>query len=199
MSINFSNYFLNLPEVNKRDRMSRLKKIREDLNITQDELAKKSGVSVRTIQRIEAGTEPKGYTLKSLAKALEINEDEFLKKSKVQGEINITLLKLINFSSLPFAILPPLNILLPLLIMLAKKEFNPITRQVVSMQILYTITSIVVFMLSAFIKNWFSMSNKFNLIVMVLLVLINIYLIIRNAFEIDKNGKLYFQLKFSII
>jgi transcriptional regulator with XRE-family HTH domain len=34
--------------------MSELKKIREKQNLTQEELAEKSGLSVRTIQRIEA-------------------------------------------------------------------------------------------------------------------------------------------------
>ncbi|MDF2831166.1 helix-turn-helix transcriptional regulator [Chryseobacterium indoltheticum] len=55
--------------------MSELKKIRETKNITQEELAEKSGISVRTIQRIEAGTIPKGYTLKLWQKVL-----MFLKK-----------------------------------------------------------------------------------------------------------------------
>ncbi len=44
--------------------MSKLKKIREKLNLTQEELSEKSGISVRTIQRIESGNEPKGQTLK---------------------------------------------------------------------------------------------------------------------------------------
>ena len=59
--------------------MSELKNIREKKNLTQEELAEKSGVSVRTIQRIESGIEPKGYTLKTLAKSLEIAEKELLK------------------------------------------------------------------------------------------------------------------------
>jgi len=46
--------------------MSRLLEFREKLNLTQEELSEKSGVSVRTIQRIEAGKEPRGYTLKTL-------------------------------------------------------------------------------------------------------------------------------------
>lgn len=179
--------------------MATLKEKRENLNITQEQLAEKAGVSVRTIQRIEAGTEPKGYTLKSLAVALEINEDELLQKPKAQDKISITLLKLINFSSLPFTIIPPINILLPLLIMAAKKEFNPMTKQLVSIQILWTISSVVIFMLSAFMKNWFDLSNKFNLIVMIVLVLSNGYIIIRNAIEIDRTGKLYFSFNFSVI
>lgn len=43
---------------------------REHLNITQKELAEKSGISVRTVQRVEAGDLPKGYTLRALAKTL---------------------------------------------------------------------------------------------------------------------------------
>ena len=42
--------------------MSKLTKYREKLNLTQNELADKSGVSVRTIQRIEAGSKPKGHS-----------------------------------------------------------------------------------------------------------------------------------------
>nr|MBC7611596.1 helix-turn-helix transcriptional regulator [Pseudopedobacter sp.] len=44
--------------------MSKLKRIREQQNLTQEELSEKSAVSVRTIQRIEAGKDPKGYTLR---------------------------------------------------------------------------------------------------------------------------------------
>lgn len=58
--------------------MSELKKIREEMNLTQEELAEKSGISVRTIQRIESGTKPKGYTLKALAAALGISEKRFV-------------------------------------------------------------------------------------------------------------------------
>ena len=37
--------------------MSSLKTLREQQNLTQEELSKKSGVSTRTIQRIETGKE----------------------------------------------------------------------------------------------------------------------------------------------
>lgn len=54
--------------------MSKLKTARELKNLTQEELSEKSKISVRTIQRIEAGTEPKGHTLRSLARALDVEE-----------------------------------------------------------------------------------------------------------------------------
>ena len=60
--------------------MSKLKSFRELQNLTQEELSEKSGISVRTIQRIETGKDPKGYTLRVLAKALEIEENELLYK-----------------------------------------------------------------------------------------------------------------------
>jgi len=54
--------------------MSKLNEIIEDHNLTQEELSEKSSISIRTIQRIEAGTEPKGQTLKILSMSLGLNE-----------------------------------------------------------------------------------------------------------------------------
>ena len=48
-------------------------------------------------------------------------------------------------------------------------------------------------------KNWFSLGNKFSLVVMVLLALSNVFIILRNTAEIDRKGKLFFKLNFSII
>ncbi|WNH11607.1 helix-turn-helix domain-containing protein [Thalassobellus suaedae] len=179
--------------------MSKLKKNRKKLNLTQEELSEKSGISIRTIQRIESGNEPKGQTLKLLAKTLGIKENELLKKEETKIEINVTLIKIINLSSLPFTIIPPANIIIPLVLMFAKKQFNPLTKQIVSIQILWLIFSVIIFMLTSFAKKWFSLGNKFTLIVMILLVLSNVFIILRNAVEIDKKGKLFFRLNFSLI
>lgn len=188
--------------------MSELKNIREQQNLTQEELSDKSGVSVRTIQRIEAGTEPKGHTLKVLAKTLGIQERELLDKkneNRNQEEkpiineqpilLNYSLIKLINLSSLPLTILPPLNILLPMVLMFATRQKDPITKQIISVQIMWTIISPIVFMLVVFMK----LGNKATLITMILLVLANVYIILRNALEIDKKKKLYYKLNFNMI
>lgn len=179
--------------------MSKLKKEREKLNLTQEQLSEKSGISVRTIQRIESGNEPKGQTLQLLAKALGVHEDKLLEKEEAEIEASTTLIKIINLSSLPFTIIPPVNIAAPLIIMFAKRQFTPLTKQIVSVQILWTIIGFIIFMLSSFMKNWFSLGNPFVLIVMISLFLSNIFIILRNTAEIDKKGKLFFQMKFSII
>lgn len=177
--------------------MSNLLTYREKQNMTQDELAEKSGVSVRTIQRVEAGANLKGHTLKALAQALNISTTNL--DAKVEEiQYNIPLIKLINLSSLLFFV-PLANIFIPVLIMYLTKEKNPITNQIVSLQIMWTIISLVAFLLSPFIQKWFSLNRQLILVVLIVCILINIFIILRNGLELDKNKKLRFRLKFSII
>lgn len=191
--------------------MSKLKAIREQKNLTQEELSEKSKISVRTIQRIESGTDPKGYTLRALAQALEIQENvlqdtvviseisevktESKEEDKVLENINYSFIKIINLSSLLFVILPPLNILVPLLLMFKMKQRNSLARQIISVQIVWTVMAPIVFMLWIFLK----MGPESTLIIMILIVLSNIFIILRNASEIDRHKKLYFRLNFSVI
>ncbi|RXM53319.1 MULTISPECIES: helix-turn-helix domain-containing protein [unclassified Chryseobacterium] len=178
--------------------MSKLLKYRENLNLTQEELAAKSGISVRTIQRIEAGTEPKGYTLKTLAKALNIKENELL-KTRINEAVNYPLIKLINLSSLPFIIFPPMNILAPLLIMYFKKENDLMAKQIVSLQILWTLVSVILFFSSPFLNRIFSIDFPFILIVAAAACITNIYIIIVNTISIDRKQKMNIRLNFSFL
>lgn len=194
--------------------MSKLRAAREQKNLTQEELSEKSRISVRTIQRIEAGTEPKGHTLRALAKALEIEEaslqdtiiipdaeeeiihemiPEVNEEQKPEG--NYSLIKIINLSSLLFTLLPPLNILVPLILMFTMKQRNRLVREIISVQIIWTVMAPIVFMLGIFLK----LGRQFTLVLMITIVLSNIFIILRNAAEIDKNKKLYFKLNFNMI
>ncbi|PWN63953.1 helix-turn-helix domain-containing protein [Chryseobacterium viscerum] len=190
--------------------MSKLKAIREQNNLTQEELSEKSKISVRTIQRIEAGTEPKGYTLKTLAQVLEIEESALLQdtpqeipeadevETKVEEEpipINYSYIKIINLSSLLFTLLPPLNIFVPLLLMFTMKQRNSLVRQIISIQIIWTIMAPIIFMLGIFLKP----GPKLTLVLMIIIILSNIFVILRNAAEIDRYKKLYYKLNFNMI
>ncbi len=181
--------------------MSNLKINREKLNLTQEELSDKSGISVRTIQRIESGNKPKGHTLKALAKALDIDENELIESRDTALELKYSLVKMINLSSLPFVLIPLANIAIPLIIMFAKKQFNPIAKQIISIQILWTIFSLVVFFLVAIFVDDLFLGNKLDLALVSLFptILINIFIILRNAAEIDKTQKLHYKLNFSLI
>lgn len=178
--------------------MSNLVALREKQNLTQEELAEKSGLSVRTIQRIEAGARPKGYTLKSLSEALEIDPSQLLDPAPQKNQYNFSLIKLINISCILFFI-PLGNIFIPLVIMRLKKEINPITKQIVSVQILWTITSAVLFFLSPFVQRMLDLSNQLIIVVMISCILVNLFIIIRNTLELDQRKQLYIKLNFSFI
>lgn len=190
-----------VPYQNNTHKLNKLLKYREQLNLTQAELAKKSAVSERTIQRIEKGAEPKGHTLRVLARALGVAEDE-LKESTTKPKtetINYQLTKHINLSSIFGVILPPINILLPWFIMKRKNQVNDITKQIVSIQIFYTIITVICILLSPFISRWFGVTKQLTLILLIASVIINLYVIIRNTIELDKNQKLYIKLNFSFL
>ncbi len=188
----------------------KLKNIRESQNLTQEELSEKSGISVRTIQRIEAGQEPKGYTLRVLAQTLEISEKELQNTSteteisqpivhqpnnEKTEEIDFSKVKLINLSSLPFVVLPVLNIVVPVILMYVLKMKHPIIKQIISVQILWTIIAPIVFMIGIFLK----LGRQFTLALIVVIILSNLFIIIRNAMEIDRSKKLYYHLNFSFL
>jgi|TARA_B110000093_G_scaffold96778_1_gene104343 transcriptional regulator with XRE-family HTH domain len=179
--------------------MSILLEHREKLNLTQEELATKSGISVRTIQRIESGVKPKGYTLESLCKTLGISKEDLLKENKESEKINKQLIKYINLSSIILLIVPFGSIIMPLIFMRWKMEINTVTKQIVSIQILWTLSFLIVTLLVAFLSKWFSFSKEIIPLVMLTLIIINLYIIIRNTAEIEKNNKLHIRLNFSIL
>lgn len=178
--------------------MSELLKYRLAAHLTQDELGERSGISVRTIQRIEAGTPPKGYTLKALAKALEVEPADLL-GTTVPEDPAQALNKLINLSGLPFVLLPPLNIAVPLLLMYRRQAVNETTQKIVSLQILWTVAAVVLFLLSAFCNRIFAADFPFPVVTGALLVLADGYLIIRNAVALSRTGQLRIGLKFNLL
>lgn len=178
--------------------MSLLTKHRKKQNLTQDELADKTGLSVRTIQRIEAGSIPKGHSLKVLAEALNIPKEQLIAE-ETEPVVNYKLIKWINLSSLPFVLIPLANIAAPLLIMYIKKEVNSLTKQIVSVQILWTILSVIIFLLSPFIGKLIFAQNKLPLLVLIAAILVNIFIILRNTISLDQKNKLRIKLNFSFL
>lgn len=178
--------------------MSKLLEHREKHNLTQEELSKKSGISVRTIQRIESGIEPKGYTLRALAKSLNINEKELVKNKVPNKEPNSKLVNLINLSSLFVVFIPIASFVLPLIITLIKKQLNSLTRQIITIQILWSVIMISVYLIGSIIfVN--ELGREIGIGILLFLVLSNAFIILRNSIELNKNTQLFFSLKFSII
>lgn len=71
----------------------RLKELRTSLNFSQKELSEKTGLTLRTIQRIENNeVKPSLYSLKVIGEALKTDVSEFAKKSDTKPyEFNLSL------------------------------------------------------------------------------------------------------------
>lgn len=94
----------------------KIKELRIKKSMTQEDLADKTDLSVRTIQRIESGeVDPRMYTLSAIAKALEIEVEEFnetennLKQQKLKLE-NQKWFAFLHLSGLFCFLLPPIFI-----------------------------------------------------------------------------------------
>lgn len=179
--------------------MSKLLTIRQKLNLTQEELFERSGISVRTIQRIEAGSSPQGYTLKALAKGLGISEDDLLESKQTVILDDTTWLKWINISALPFIIFPPLNIIAPLVIMLVKKQFTPMTKQLLTIQIVWSLLAGLLIVMVMILNDIFGIGGNYMKLVPVVWLLVDAFIILRNAASIANSQALLISLKFNLL
>jgi len=103
----------------KTELANRMKELRTRKGFSQEELSEKTGLSLRTIQRIENGeTEPRGDSLKRLALAFDVTSDDLVDWT-VQEDRGFLLS--LNLSSLSFLPFPLLGILVPLIIWISKK------------------------------------------------------------------------------
>ncbi len=92
-----------------------IKELRLKKGITQEDLAAKTDISVRTIQRIESGdVDPRAYTLQSIAAALEV-DFEVLAQSEMEADRvgrqeSSRWLPVLHLSGLLLLIVPPIII-----------------------------------------------------------------------------------------
>ena len=86
----------------------RIKELRNKNGFSQEELAEKTGLSLRTIQRIENGeTEPRGDSLKKIATTFRVSLDEITDSNIVEDK---NILVLLNLSQLGFLAFPLVGI-----------------------------------------------------------------------------------------
>ncbi|WP_426489737.1 helix-turn-helix domain-containing protein [Hymenobacter sp. 102] len=145
---------------------ARITTIRKSKGLSQEMLAEQSGVSLRTIQRVEQGeTEPRGYTLQALAAALDVPLEAFRPESEPEPvaptppappapaalRSDPDFLQLLNLSALSFLVLPLLNILVPWWLWRARRHTTAhvaeVGRRVLGFQILWQVGSFFAFML----------------------------------------------------
>ncbi len=119
----------------------KIKELRNRKGFSQEELSEKSGLSLRTIQRIENGeTEPRGDSLKRLASTFNVSPDEITDWQILEDNSIVNLMSLTQLSFLAF---PILGVLVPLVIWISKKDkiknVDKIGKSIINFQITWTI------------------------------------------------------------
>ncbi|WBL21050.1 helix-turn-helix domain-containing protein [Zunongwangia sp. HRR-M8] len=168
----------------------RVTELRNRKGFSQEVLAEESGLSLRTIQRIENGeTAPRGDTLQRIAKGLGVTSEDLI-DWKLQK--NDSYLAILNASALTFIFFPLLGILIPMLMWISKRKeianVEKMGKLVLNFQISWFITYCVFFLIGVMSKIMhYSFANKALIFIGVLYVF-NAILILFNV-KRAKNGK----------
>lgn len=178
----------------------KLSRLRKNKGISQESLAEKSNISLRTIQRIETGTAtPRPYTIKTLAETLEVSV-ELLSTSQdnpiEMNKIAITKLKLINLSSLAGLAIPFSNLYFTILFWRKNREIasvNQAGKKIISFQLLWTLGTLLIVFLTPFIQYSIIQSHVIGrfpptvFLVYILLLVLNLVFTVRTAIQLQKG------------
>ncbi len=126
---------------------------------SQEELAQQSGLSLRTVQRIENGeSKPRLHSLRVLAETLALpltDLTEERSESSGPAEIDWAVLWRINFISALAALLPPLNIAIPLFLQRRLQLDDQTLRasqRIVSLHILWSILLLLAIIIAPYLS-----------------------------------------------
>jgi transcriptional regulator with XRE-family HTH domain len=178
---------------------NKVRSFRLERNMTQTELAKKAGLSLRTIQRIESGIIPKGFSLQSIARVFDISPEKLMQSADEHVDFNRV--KIINLSALSFFILPFGNIILPSIITYRSKNetVRMYGKDMISIQIIWTLVTSILMIISPFFQSLIPITPPLFIIILVLLMCINVFIIIKNGLSLTKNSTLDIKLKTNIL
>jgi DNA-binding XRE family transcriptional regulator len=182
----------------KTNMKSIVQHLREENNLTQTRLAEKSGLSLRTIQRIEAGNIPKGFTLIALANVFETEPDRLIPSTEF---IKLDRVKLINFSSLFGLVIPFGGVIFPLILTYKTNDqkTKELGKSIVSVQILITVALAVSQTVSPFIQKGLSLHCPFFLFPLLLVICLKLLVVIINGISLNKKNDLHKNLKINYL
>jgi len=179
---------------------TRVREYRTRKGMSQEVLAEKSGISHRTVQRIENGeSNPTGDTLQRLSAALGINPDELIDWTIKEDRGYLVFL---NLSALSFIIFPILGILVPFIMWTSQKDkikdVNKVGGALINFQVNWLILLVFIpvslFLLSK-IELLESVSFRTLFIIVAAMYLLNIIFITINTIRLNNNrGAIYYSL-----
>jgi len=182
----------------------RIKELRKQKGMSQEFLAEESGLSLRTIQRIENGeTNPTGESLKRLSNALNVNPDELIDWSIKEDKRYLTFL---NLSALTFLFFPLLGILIPFILWTSRKgkikNINKLGKDLINFEITWTLLLFSIpflwFLFSKIeILESFTLSRIF--IIIGVMYFINLIIILLNTLRISNGNDIIYNPKIKFL
>jgi len=182
----------------------RIKELRKQKGMSQEFLSEESGLSLRTIQRIEnGGTNPTGESLKRLSNALNVNPDELIDWSIKEDKRYLTFL---NLSALTFLFFPLLGILIPFILWTSRKgkikNINKLGKDLINFEITWTLLLFFIpflwFLFSKIgILESFTLSSIFTIIGV--MYFINLIFILLNTLRISNGNDIIYNPKFKFL
>ncbi|GAB3223067.1 hypothetical protein GCM10027346_01680 [Hymenobacter seoulensis] len=191
---------------------ARIVALRKNKGMSQEVLAEESGVSLRTIQRVEQGeTVPRGHTVQALAAALGVPIEALLPEPEPKP-IPVALpaaaapalrpdrsyLELLNLSALSFLVFPLLNLVVPFLLWRKRRHDTELVaevgRRVLGFQVLWQVVCFFLYLLAAGVQvvvfRYFQVSLRgLFLLVFLFTYTLNLLVVLYNARQL-KQGNL---------
>ena len=167
----------------------KIKDIRKQKGLSQEELAELAKVNLRTIQRLEnSENEPRGKTLHLICDVLEVNVEDILDYGKQDDK---GYLVIFHLSVLAFLAIPLGNIILPLILWLNKKDkiigLQSTGANLLNFQIIWTVLSFLTIMSFAYFKIMHYGYHEYMMFSFVLLYILNVILPLFFAYKTHKN------------
>ncbi|MEL6537483.1 MAG: helix-turn-helix transcriptional regulator [Bacteroidota bacterium] len=170
---------------------------------SQEDLAEHSGISLRTIQRLERGeSNPRPYTLRQLRQVLELTEPVPATEASAHSLAETDRVRLHQFNLLCSVsiLLPGIHLLVLWLYWRIRRDqptFVYWSRKLFSLQILWVVGIVVALLLTPVITGFIGQVSigKVSIIALVYLsmLFLNVALLIRNGFRIEQNRLQYLQ------
>jgi transcriptional regulator with XRE-family HTH domain len=182
----------------------RIKELRKRKGMSQEFLADESGLSLRTIQRIENGeTNPTGESLKRLSNALNVNPDELIDWSIKEDKRYLTFL---NLSALTFLFFPLLGILVPFILWTSRKgkikNINKLGKDLINFEITWTLLLFFIpflWFLLAKIGLLENLTLSIIFIVIGVMYFINLIFILLNTIRISNENDVIYNPKIKFL
>jgi transcriptional regulator with XRE-family HTH domain len=173
--------------------------------MSQEALAEACGLSLRAVQRIEAGeTSPRPHTIKVLAHALGVPVGDLAEKFKTTlvaaTNANIlSALRVINFSTMCGLIAPLANVIVPMFLARRyenlKEELS--YKKIVSFQVIWSLFSLLAVVFTPLLLKLFTQTVAFGkapppaLLIYGVMVLLNVFFTIKSAFQLRSGTAIY--------